>query len=150
MQLGDADAEGLFALLGTSRCPLVVGLPAHERDRLLRDDEVLGFRRRDPPSPLPDVDDAVHVVLRGALFEHVRHPGGGGAFGRPVAAGATLGLTDVLLAGDAPLTCAACVLLPSVVLRVPGRTVRALRQTAAGSAAIATTPRPSPSSSTTR
>lgn len=137
MQLPDADAETLLALPGARRCPLLVGLPAHELDRLLRGAEVVGYRRRDPPSPLPTLDDALHVVLRGALFEHVRHPGGSGAYGHPVAAGVTIGLTEVLL--GVPLAREACVLLPSVVLRVPGGTVRALLQTSVGSAAIATT-----------
>jgi CRP-like cAMP-binding protein len=137
VQLGDADAEALLALPGARRCPLLVGLPAYELELLLQDAEVVGYRRRDPPSPLPALDDALHVVLRGALFEHVRHPRGGGAYGRPVAAGAAIGLTDVLL--DAPLAREACALLPSAVLRVPGGTVRALLRTGDGSAAIATT-----------
>lgn len=134
----ELEADAVMELPGAQRCPLLAQLPARELDLVLSTAQVSQYERRDPLYPGRTVDDAVHVLLRGAFFERVRHPEGQGSYAHPLAAGEAVGLTDTLI--GVALDREVRALLPSAALRIPGATVRGLAgASGAVAAAIAET-----------
>lgn len=119
-----ADAERLMELPGARRSVFLSSLPPDALDAVLASASMPVFTADTTISMRHNPDDALHVVLDGAAIERTWPSSEAEHFVRPIPVGALLGLSTVLVQ-PAPSSDTRT-LLPTLTLRIPGPSARAL------------------------